>query len=287
MKKTLPTLNFSLGFVIFSSLAAALQLIAALTLLEKNCNYFPSNSWLSSLAVLCAILGAVCGTVAAYRIERQRLAKHPFFASKIPSLFSAAGFLVLAVLFLSNTLMQGTPLTLLSTAFSLLAALYAVLSAFPSVAKKARDMLALLGFAAILAGLLANAYFYFDTTVEMNSPLKFHVQIGLLIASLYFTGEIRFHLKRPNPRFFLVLASWTVAIGALSAPAMPLAYLAGRIDRTDYAAGALATLLIAISAAMRIYVLTHPFRVVRDDDEEELSHADPFSQEESTGDDSL
>ena len=280
MKKiqSLPCLR--LGFAIFSSMAAFLQLIAVLTVLEKNSNYFPSNSWLPTFAVLCALLGAACGTLAAYKTKQAELASEPFFASKLPSIFSAVGFLAVAALFAWKSSTQATALTYLITLVFLVAAIYAALSALPTVARRSRTSLALLGFAPILACILLNAHYYFDVTVEMNAPLKTSLQTGLLFASVYFTGEVRFHLNRAQPRFFLVLAAWVVAIGALSAPAIPFAFIIGHVDRVDYAVGAILILLIAISAAMRTYALLHPHHF----DEED---ADPLSQEETTGEDSL
>lgn len=280
MKKILSLPYLRLGFLIFSSMAAVLQLIAAIAVLEKNSNYFASSSPLPILAVACALLGAACGTLAAYKTNCADLEKEPFSASALPSHLSAVGFLAVAVLFAQKSLTQANTLTSLITLVSLVAAVYAFLSAFSVVARKSRTLLALLGFAAVLSCILANAYYYFDATMEMNAPFKVSLQTALLCASLYFTGEIRFHLKRKQPRFFLVLATWTVALGALSAPAIPIAFLIGRMDRADYAVGALSVLLLAVSAGMRMHALLHPQRFDNEDE-------DAPSQEETTGEDSL
>ena len=281
MKKILSLPMLRLGFVILSSLAAILQVIAFLTVLEPNSNYFGGSAWLPALAVLFSLLGAACGTLAAYRTNRAELAKEPFSATRLPSLLTALGFLALTLLFAVKTAKQPSNFTYLITLAALVSALYAALSAFSTVARRSRTTLALLGFAPVLTCILLNAYYYFDVTVEMNAPVKTTLQLGLLCAAVYFTGEIRFHLKRALPRLFLTLVAWTVAFGALSALAIPVAYLTGHIHRADYAVGALLTLALAVGAVLRAHALLHPHPL------DEETDTDTPLQEETTGEDSL
>ena len=115
--------------------------------------------------------------------------------------------------------------------------------------------LSLLGLTAPLACILFNAYYYFDATVEMNSPVKTATQVGLLCAMLYFVYELRFLMDAPMPRVFLMTAFWVRSLGTLSALAIPVAYLTGKCDRIDYVAGAILTFCVMLTAGLRVQTL--------------------------------
>ena len=109
-----------------------------------------------------------------------------------------------------------------------------------------------LGFFAVAACILLNAYYYFDFSIEMNAPIKITVQLAILLIMLLFTGDLRFILGIPKPKTHLVLHAWASALGSLSAVSLPLALLCGMDIRADYVVGAI--LIFAIG-------LTHHFQV--------------------------
>ena len=172
--------------------------------------------------------------------------------------FLAGGF----IMFLSNT----TKLTYAISVFCLLAAIYHVVSAL-SLIENAFGT-AFIGFSAIIACILLTGYFYFDTSLEMNAPIKVTVMLGLLISMIYFTGEIRTLIGIPLPHVHSFVALCAVGICALSGIPVPLAFLSGKFNRInsvthptvmttiyehpEYLAGALILLGIGITVVLRI-----------------------------------
>ena len=252
MKKYL--LHFRVATLISACLAALLQVIAVLTIYQPDSHYFDQTSILPSLAVFVAIVGAICGTVAACMTERQSLNDTPFSrnASRAPI---AVGFLAPAILLPNSEFNVNSVLTIAIVAISGIAVVYGILTNVPPLAQKIPTATVLTGFAAVIGCVALNAYYYFDMTLEMNSPLKVSVQMGLLFATLYLTGELRYLLGVPMPRTFLMLGAWLVSIGALSAFAIPVAYFAGLTNRDDYMAGAILVLCILLTALARAFTL--------------------------------
>jgi hypothetical protein len=127
----------------------------------------------------------------------------------------------------------------------------------------------LIGFSAVIVCILFNGYFYFDSTLEMNAPLKVTVQLGFLAAMIYFISEIRALLGITLPRVYLLANACTVGFGALSSIPVTLAYLlqvfkpqaspftasltAQLFDHPEYLAGSVVLFGICISAAWRLF----------------------------------
>ena len=105
--------------------------------------------------------------------------------------------------------------------------------------RKHSSALTVLGFAPILSCILLNAYYYFDLSFEMNTPVKMTLQVSLILIMLCYTGELRFLLGRSLPQLYLILHGWAQAVGALCAVSVPIAFVFDRFHRVDYAAGAL------------------------------------------------
>jgi hypothetical protein len=137
---------------------------------------------------------------------------------------------------------------------AIVAAIYAVATGFSSLRAQA-NLITILSFSAPLVCIFFNAYYYFDTTIEMNSPVKTATQIGLLCAMLYFVSETRFLMGVPMPRMFVMLACWVRSLGTLSAVAIPVACIAGKCNRLDYVAGAVLTFCVMTVAGMRTQTL--------------------------------
>ena len=236
-----------------AGIAAVLQACAVLFCYEPNTNYFYSKNPLPLLAVICAILGAVSGSLAAFATDPTKLSRDPFSHQSIPAP-SSFGFLAVVVLFLTSKQAATSKITAYLVPLTAVALLYSALYAIKPLRKR-KTLFALLGFGTLLSIVLLTAYYYFDVTVEMNAPLKLSVQTGLLFALVYYTQEIRYLLGNEHPRAYLCLSACTVSVGSLSAVAAPIAYATGKLDRTDYAAGGLLVFCIVLTVLTRISTL--------------------------------
>lgn len=242
------------AFAICSALAAILQTLAVLISYDPTANYFERGAILPTLAVCLAIAGIVCGTIAARMTNTETLNDSPF-SKQIAIPYAAIGFLLTAIVLPLNAPTERMPLTLVTSVFLVLAAFFHILSCIPSIREKHTSVICFLGFAAIIGCILSMAYFYFDVSVEMNAPLKVAVQMGLITAMLGYVGELRYLLGQPMPRTYLTVLSWSISVGALSTIAVPIAMIAKKLPRVDYAVGGLLVLCIATTQILRMRTL--------------------------------
>ncbi len=247
--------------------ATALQTVAALLFLDKESNYFISGSVLPTVAIILAAAGGVIGILAACLSPRKGAAEVSPFPASVYSALPTAVVLVLfgVILFAPGQATEVThglrvPAALLSFA----AAAYVILSAIPALRQKHASAIALLGFTAPLVCALANAYYYFDLSMEMNAPVKYCVQMPLLFAMLYFLGELRYLIGEPKPRLFVAGSACTLAAASLCAVAFPVAFFAGAITRFDYVMGAYLVLSICIGICFRAIPLIKAFILSKD-----------------------
>lgn len=229
--------------------AAILQTAAMFTEFEPNTNYFYSGAILPTFAWACAIIGALLGSASALILPKKAL-QGDIFRSHSVFYPSAIGCLLAGLLLLTSA--RGS-LGTTSAVLLLLAAAYTVLSGNPQMREDHKTAVVLWGFVAIAACIALNAYYYFDFSIEMNSPVKVTVQLAILLIMLIFTGELRFVLGTQMPRMHLILQAWTTAIGALSALSLPIAYLLGVEVRADYVAGA----ILILTAVLTQYLQSH------------------------------
>ena len=232
----------------FTVLAAILQTVAIFVEREPNTNYFYPNATLPILAAVAAVIAALLGTAAAL-ILPTKFFRGSVFRSRPIFYPSVVGFLLASIGLATNA--KGT-LGSIAAVLLFLAGIYAVLSGLPQLRLEHTSAVTALGFFAVAACILLNAYYYFDFSVEMNAPMKTSVQIAILLIMLLFTGDLRFILGIPKPKTHLVLHAWTSALGSLSAVSLPIAFLCGIDIRADYVVGAI--LIFAIG-------LTHHFQV--------------------------
>lgn len=243
-----------LGSAVSALFAEILQLLAILLQYDNASNYFAHGAKLPTIAVICAVIGVVLGIVAAVLTDPKTL-PHTVFSDKPCVNPASVGFLAAAVcMVVSITAGSASVWSILFIVSALLATVYTVCVNLPTVRRSATAV-AFVGFFSVISCILLCAYYYFDLSLEMNAPLKTMVQLGVLATMIYFTAEIRFLLGNGQKRVFLALSFALVSIGALSSLAVPIAFLAGRIDRIDYLAGALLTLSVELTATLRIYHL--------------------------------
>ena len=246
MKQSLVYLR--LGAFVSAILAAALQVTAVLTLSVENSNYF-ANGAAPTFAAIFALLGVALGTACTILTPRRQLAASPFAktASRAPI---AIGFLAPAVLLPFSSASVNPLIPIIASVSLAIGVLYGIFSNLPFL-RKHQNTTALFGFAAVIGSIALNAYYYFDTSIEMNAPIKVTTQMGLLCVTVYLTGELRYLLERPMPRMFSALTFWLVSVGALSSLSVPVAYFMGITDRADYAAGAALVLCVLLTALAR------------------------------------
>ena len=78
---------------------------------------------------------------------------------------------------------------------------------------------------------------------------------------IYHTTELRYLLKIPMPRLFLITGVAAVSIGSLCIFSLPVAFLTNKLSRFDYLACALLVLTILITVVVRTITLITPKKV--------------------------
>ncbi len=252
MKRSAPAALLRKLSLVSSIAAAILQLLALLLSFERGTNYFEMDAALPGWASACTLLAILLGAVGARLTPPEPLrAATPFSSKTLADLPVALGAFLCGA-----TLLTGGYGTLGSCSGLLLLVMAAYLCLPKGASAEQNPLLTqALGFFAVIACGILCAYYYFDTTVEMNSPIKISLQLALLSAMLYYTGELRYLLGRPLPRLYLALSAILPATAALPALFLPVGRLIGLINRNDYTAGAVLVLLLAVSAVMRSHHL--------------------------------
>lgn len=247
-------LLFSLGL---SALVLLFSTLSMLLCYDRSANYFTVGAVLPFFTVALAIVAATVGIIAAILFPRDQLNTTPFSNRIQESLPAAIAMLLCGVCLL---LPQSTSfaLRLITTLLLLTSAAYVMLRSRRSNRFNPSTSFVLLGFTPAIACVLLTAYYYFDTSMEMNAPVKVMVQTAVLCAMLYFTCELRYLLGRQKPRLYLALSLCTLAASSLTAIAVPLSYAFGIFNRADYLAGAVLGLGISITVLLRLKRLLTP-----------------------------
>ena len=240
-------------------LAAVFMTVAFFTQFDApNANYFRRGAFLPVLAGIFAGLAALIGTVTAIQYPKRSLPADnlPFPNAALPE---AIGFLTSAIFLAISIVQKGFELLrLVPLILSLIAVVYALLLTFGNITRdKIRNIAAPLGFVPIFALIFLYANHYFDRAVEMNAPEKTFLMLGLLTATVTFTGELRYLIGSSNPRVYLMLLSWTVAAGALCIPAIPAAHFFRILTGTDYVASSFAVLGCFLTSCLRLFALLY------------------------------
>ncbi len=241
--------------IVSALVAGALQTAAILTSYAAGRNYFEAGAILPTVAAILALFAGACGILSASFCKKEQLLS-PVVNSILPGIPAACGFAYGAFLLLTSS---ASPWTIPASLAMLATALYSLLFSKKNVQRFPRA-LALLGFLAVAACAMINVYCYFDTSLEMNAPVKVTVQTALLFAMIYYTAEIRFLLGREKPRLYLALSYCTVAALSLPAVSIPVAYVAGVVDRTDYFAFAVTALGLLLTVLLRTLCDTGIFK---------------------------
>lgn len=262
-------------FLLAASAAAVCRALAVALSYGTADNYFKQGDLLSVFAVILAVCAAGCGCAAILLDSPKKDKPSIFERASFPNPF-AGGAIAAALLFAGYRLLgvgYGSKLStfdLVLILCLLLATAYGTVSGMQNAANR-QTVGAFFGLFAILSCILLNAYYYFDTSIEMNAPLKTSIQVGLLFAMLFLTGEVRYLLGIPMPRMMQLFAVCTVSFGALSAIAVPVAFFSGKLSRPDYLAGALLVLGAIPTAIIRLRTLTNPTKIASGEADTEMT----------------
>ena len=90
------------------------------------------------------------------------------------------------------------------------------------------------GYAVILFVLMVLAKSYFDFYTTMNSPNKLLIQITLMTVMVYMLYELRFSLDNAAPRGYAFISLASFYFSAVSAVPGIAAFLAGKLNKTEY-----------------------------------------------------
>ena len=240
-------------------LAAVLMTVAFFTQFDApDANYFRRGAVLPVAAGIFAVLAALIGTVIAIQYPKRSLPADnlPIPGAALPEaigFLSCAAFLTISIVQNGFELLRLIPLIL-----SLIAMVYALLLTFGDISRdRIRNLAAPLGFVPIFTLIFLYANHYFDRAVEMNAPEKTLLMLGLMTATVTFTGELRYLIGSANPRVYLMLLSWTVAAGALCIPALPAAHFFRILTGTDYVASSFAVLGCFLTSCLRLFALLY------------------------------
>ncbi len=250
------------GCLLLAVLSALLSAAAVAVDYDPQENYFTKDALLYPAAIITAAASFAVGIAAVCTTPRKELRDTPFCDRSVV-LPTTPGFLIvlLAIAIQENSVPTSSILFPILMVVLILSIAYTVLSALPKIIKARPNLVAGIGLFSILACLLLTIYLYFDLTVEMNAPLKLFLQIGLLCAMIYYTTELRYLLKIPMPRLFLMTGVAAVSIGSLCIFSLPVAFLTDRISRFDYLACALLVLTIFVTVVVRAITLITPKKV--------------------------
>lgn len=213
-------------------------------------NYFSASAPWGTLAYGFTLLGILLTVIGLIAVPKEKCPELPFPKDSAFYLFPALGFGCAGVLILLNA--GASLFGLICSILLLFSFLFSVFAVFSEKLIEFRNLLAFLGFFAVVSTLFLNAFYYFDTSVEMNSSFKLCVQFGLLAATVFYTTEIRCFLGEQAPRLHLALAGLTVSVGGLSGLSVPIALLAGTFTHTSYLAGSAVVLGASALAALRL-----------------------------------
>ena len=213
--------------------SASLFMVIGILSIEKGTNYFESGAVLPILATIWAMIAFIAAVIFAIIIPKEEIeAKSPFGSDLLTALPAALGFGVGAIFMVIEFAKSQKTLFLIATFFLLISAAHVLLCETDRVKT-------FLGFAPPIACALLVAVLYFDTSLEMNAPLKVAAQCALLPLMLYFTAELRYLLGREIPRLYLALALISIVPSSLCVLTIPVACLTGALENTNCLATAL------------------------------------------------
>lgn len=236
-----------------AALAATFFMVLGVLLsYEEGTNYFEANAIIPLLATIWAFLSLASAVAFALLVPKEEtLSKFPFGANLLVALPASLGFAISGIFLVLNFAQSRSYLALAAAVALLLAALHVLLL-------EAGYCVKALGFIPPVACALLVCILYFDTSMEMNAPLKVASQCALIPLMLYFTAELRYLLDRALPRLYLALALASIALSSLCTLAVPVAVFAGLLDNANCLAAAIAVLGANLTVFLKLKRFSTP-----------------------------
>lgn len=225
-------------------LSAILHELAVLLSYDKYSNYFVANAPLPILAGVITTLLFALAIACAVIDSKKSDAISPFGNQVWIAIPAALGFGASGILLLVDYFKTEKTLSLVAAIFLLLSAAHVLLSETDKRSKP-------LGFVPPIACALLVVTLYFDSSLEMNAPMKVFAQCALLPLMLYFTAELRYLINCPLPRLFSALALGSLAASSLCLLTVPVASLTGRLENQYCLIASLAVIGINATVALR------------------------------------
>ena len=260
-----PSIRWTLGFIMETGTEAAalLSTFAVAFFYDENANYFAPNSKLFPIAVICAIIAFAAAILLAIVVPKaETISKSPFGSRLLFALPATLGFGAGAILLVFEFAKNQKTLFLIATLFLLLSAAHVLLS-------ETDRANVLLGFVPPIACALMVGVLYFDTSLEMNAPLKVVTQCALLPLMLGFTAELRYLLHREIPRLYLALTLGSIATSSLCVLSVPLAScFIGALNNIPCLAAALVVTGANVTNLLRLKRYLRPITVPENETKE-------------------
>ena len=229
-----------------AGITAVLSAVATVFSYDKAANYFIANSILFPISCAFAILAFAASIAVTLLIPKEEItSSSPFGSNLLVALPAAIAFGIGAVFSALEFAKNNSALLLITTVLLLLSMAHVLLC-------ETERKSSFLGFFPPVACALLIAILYFDTSLEMNAPMKVTVQCALLPLMLYFTTELRYLLNREMPRLYLALALGSIAATSLCALAVPVACLTGVLENTNCFAAALVAVGTNITVLLKL-----------------------------------
>lgn len=224
-------------------LGALLYTMTVLLAYDKGTNYLRAGFDFS--LILLTILTVLIAIASVFMGDKPSDASSPFGTNLFFALPAALGFGVGAIFMVIAFAKNQSIWFLVATILLLLSAAHVLLS-------ETDRAIPLLGFAPPIACALLVGILYFDTSIEMNAPLKVVAQCALLPLMLYFTAELRYLIDRAISRLYLALALVSIAASSLCVFSIPVASLAGFLNNSNCLAAALVVLGVNVTILLKL-----------------------------------
>lgn len=247
--------------------AALLQELALLLSYDTDTNYFVTNAPLPVFANIFTGLLFALGILSALLDKNPIDTASPFGSQIWMAIPAAIGFATAGLFFAVDFLIN-------SKALSLVTAIFLLLSVAHLLSSETNRRTALLGFFPPLACACLVCILYFDTSMEMNAPLKVATQCALLPLMLYFTAELRYLLGRELPRLFVALALGSLAASSLCILTVPAASITGRLENAYCLIAAIAVIGINATVALRQWRYLNAPKTIPSPDENDTKETD-------------
>ncbi len=222
---------FFISALAFSLTCIVLRTLAMLFVFETDIGYYKSESPLglaaSLLPTLCAVAAAVFCFIRPLKIEANA-AKNTLSLRICFALFTVI-FIIMTAFAAQSTAYGYSLRNILTVLFCVLSTLFFLLL---TINKKTDSALYVISGIAVIAWLVMTlSESYFDSYVQMNSPIKLSFQFGVLAAMLLTVNEVRCTLNDNRVSFHLFSATVAaVFCGASSVPSVICSLMAKMPD---------------------------------------------------------